>query len=206
MIRHDVDDDADADGVRLRDQRVRVRERAEGRLNVPVIGDVIAGVGHGRRIPRVEPDRVNAETGQIGQVRAHSGQIADPVPVRIGEAAHVQLINSGSAPPLITGRRPARAKSADTVRAEVYHVYLLPIVFRQGFARRVARNAGCIGCVWELTAARDQPLMPPAVRPAMMLRWKIRKNTMLGMAAIADAAMIRSCGVAPWAACQIPTL
>jgi len=29
----------------------------------------------------------------------------------------------------------------------------------------------------------------------MMLRWKIRKNTIVGMAAIADAAMIRFCGV-----------
>jgi len=31
----------------------------------------------------------------------------------------------------------------------------------------------------------------------MMLRWKIRKNTIVGMAAIADAAMSRFCGV-PW--------
>ena len=38
----------------------------------------------------------------------------------------------------------------------------------------------------------------------MMLRWKIRKNTIVGTAAIADAAMIRFCGV-PYAACQMPT-
>src|ERR1700685_2847967 len=53
-------------------------------------------------------------------------------------------------------------------------------------------------------APGDQPRMPPAVRPAMMLRWKIRKNTIVGIAAIADAAMIRSCGVS-WEACQVPT-
>jgi hypothetical protein len=46
--------------------------------------------------------------------------------------------------------------------------------------------------------------MPPAVRPAMMLRWKIRKNTIVGMAAIADAAMMRFSGV-PYVACQMPT-
>jgi hypothetical protein len=33
--------------------------------------------------------------------------------------------------------------------------------------------------------------MPPAVRPAMMFRWKIRKKTIVGIAAMADAAMIR---------------
>src|ERR1700744_1780229 len=61
---------------------------------------------------------------------------------------------------------------------------------------------GC-ACGDEL-APGDQPRMPPAVRPAMMLRWKIRKNTIVGIAAIADAAMIRSCGVS-WEACQMPT-
>ena len=40
----------------------------------------------------------------------------------------------------------------------------------------------------------------------MMLRWKIRKKTIVGIAAIADAAMIRFCVVAPLDACQIPTL
>src|ERR1700689_5020306 len=61
---------------------------------------------------------------------------------------------------------------------------------------------GC-ACDGEL-APGDQPRMPPAVRPAMMLRWKTRKNTIVGIAAIADAAMIRFCGVS-WEACQMPT-
>ena len=56
-----------------------------------------------------------------------------------------------------------------------------------------------------LAVARRKPLMPPAVSPAMMLRWKMRKNTIVGTAAIADAAMSRFCGV-PIAACQMPTL
>ncbi len=51
-----------------------------------------------------------------------------------------------------------------------------------------ARRAGSLAA---------QPRMPPAVSPDMMLRWKIRKNTIVGIAAIADAAMIRFCGVGP---------
>ena len=40
--------------------------------------------------------------------------------------------------------------------------------------------------------------MPPAVRPAMMLRWKMRKNTIVGTAAIAEAAMSRFGGLPPY--------
>src|ERR1700753_2053407 len=51
-----------------------------------------------------------------------------------------------------------------------------------------------------------QPLMPPAVRPDMMLRWKMRKKMIVGTAAIAEAAMIRFSGVPPpYEACQMPT-
>ena len=37
------------------------------RLDVAVVGDVVAGVGHRRRVPRVDPHRVDAEVGQVGQ-------------------------------------------------------------------------------------------------------------------------------------------
>src|SRR6201996_4560835 len=40
-----------------------------------------------------------------------------------------------------------------------------------------------------------QPLTPPAVSPAMMLRWKNRKNTMVGTQATASAAMNTSSGM-----------
>src|ERR1022692_3671918 len=49
------------------------------------------------------------------------------------------------------------------------------------------------------------PFRAPAVRPDMMLRWKIRKKTIVGSAAMADAAMIMFCGVVD-TACQMPTL
>src|ERR1700722_4839694 len=58
----------------------------------------------------------------------------------------------------------------------------------------------------ERTKRAGQPLMPPEVRPAMMLRWKMRKNKIVGTAAIAEAAMSRfSGGPPPYEACQMPT-
>ena len=47
-------------------------------------------------------------------------------------------------------------------------------------------------------------MRPPAVRPDRMLRWKIRKKTMVGIAAMAEAAMMRFSGVV--VAPVIPTL
>src|SRR5712671_7698750 len=49
-----------------------------------------------------------------------------------------------------------------------------------------------------------QPLRLPAVRPDRILRWKTRKNTSVGTAAIAEAASTRFCGVV-LAASKIPT-
>ena len=51
-----------------RDQPVEVRERAEQRVDVAVVGDVVAEVGHRRRIDRREPDarRRRASAGSRG--------------------------------------------------------------------------------------------------------------------------------------------
>src|ERR1700761_4641888 len=68
--------------------------------------------------------------------------------------------------------------------------------------RRSERVCGEAAARWH---AGSQPRMPPEVRPAMMLRWKIRKKTIVGIAAIADEAMIRFCVGAPLDDCQIPT-
>src|SRR6202044_1836494 len=68
----------------------------------------------------------------------------------------------------------------------------------RGPATRYRLALGCRG-------SRGQPLTLPAVRPARMLRWKIRKKIRVGTAAMAEAAMTRFTGVV-WAAWVIPTL
>jgi hypothetical protein len=45
VVRDHVDDDLDVPVVGRRDQRVGVGQRAEDRVDVPVVRDVVAGVG-----------------------------------------------------------------------------------------------------------------------------------------------------------------
>src|SRR6266699_3425687 len=98
VVRHDVDDRPDAERVALGDQRVGVGQGAERGVDGTVVGDVVAGVGPRGRIPRAEPDRVDAEAREIGQPGADPGQVADAVAVAVGEALHVQLVDRGGAP------------------------------------------------------------------------------------------------------------
>ena len=52
VVGDDVDDRPDAQGERLGDQRLGLRERAERRIDGPVVGDVVAAVGERRDVPR----------------------------------------------------------------------------------------------------------------------------------------------------------
>ena len=79
---------------------------AEQRVDLAVVGHVVAGVGHRRGVPRVEPDRVDAQVGQVAEVRADAGQVADAVAVAVGETARVDLVDGGGPPP--SGRRLRR--------------------------------------------------------------------------------------------------
>ena len=81
------------------DQRLGLAQRAERRVDVAVVGDVVAAVRLRRRVPRVDPDRVDAQRGDVRQPPADPGEVAEPVAVRVGEAADVELIGDGLAPP-----------------------------------------------------------------------------------------------------------
>ena len=99
MVRNDVDDRADPEGAGLGDQLLRFPEGPESGINRAVVNDVVAGVGQWRRIPRVEPKRVNAKRGQIRQVRPDSRQIPRAVAVGVGKAPNVDLVHDRIAPP-----------------------------------------------------------------------------------------------------------
>jgi len=88
VIRHEVDEHADSAAVRLLEEAVEIPERAEGRIDVAVIGYVVAEVLHRRPIERRDPDRVDAERGrravvQVVETAGDAGEIADAVTVRI---------------------------------------------------------------------------------------------------------------------------
>ena len=100
VVRHEVDDHADAAGVGLGEQLVEVGERAEQRVDVAVVGDVVAGVLLGRAVERAQPHRVDPELGEVVELRRDAGQVADAVAVAVREGAGVDLVDHGVAPPL----------------------------------------------------------------------------------------------------------
>ena len=107
VVRDDVDDRADAERTRFRDQLLGLRERPEVRLDRPVVRDVVPRVGLGRGVPRVEPQGVDAELAEVRELRPDAGEIADAVSARVAEAADVDLVDDSATPPARIGVRRA---------------------------------------------------------------------------------------------------
>ena len=89
-----------------------------------VVGDVVAPVDVGRRVHRVEPDRVDAEPLEVLEAAGYPGEVADPVVVRVRERARVDLVQHGVSPPTVghgaTTLAPCRRRPAarDTARVD----------------------------------------------------------------------------------------
>jgi hypothetical protein len=99
MVRHPVDQDAQPAVVRGGEQLVEVRERAEQRIDVAVVGDVVAVVPHRRAIERRQPDRVDAEPHQMVEMPPDAREVADAVAAEIAEAARIDLVDDRRLPP-----------------------------------------------------------------------------------------------------------
>ena len=104
VVGHPVDDDLDATPVGPGKQVVEVGQGSENRVDVGVVRDVVAEVGHRRPVERRQPDRGHPEriirpVVQVIEVLHDAAQIADAVPVRVGEAARVDLVDHAALPP-----------------------------------------------------------------------------------------------------------
>jgi hypothetical protein len=93
VVRDEVEQQLQPALVRGGDQRVGVRERAEHRLDVGVVGDVVAEVLHRRAVDRRQPGGVDAEPGQVVEPRGDPAQVADPVAVGVGERARIDVVD-----------------------------------------------------------------------------------------------------------------
>ena len=112
VVRDDVHEDPDAAVMGLRDQFVDVGQRAEPRVDGAVVGDVVAAVVERRGVEGRDPDRVDAQVGQVVQARDQPGDVAHPVAIAVGEGAWVDLVDDGVTPPVVGGGRHGRTSFA----------------------------------------------------------------------------------------------
>src|SRR5262245_33542869 len=100
-----IENDHDSARMRRRAEAVEFIQRAEQRIDVTVIADIVSEVGHRRRIDRRHPDRVDTEPAQIVQTLAYSLEVADPVAICVLKRARVDLVNDPMLPPNGIGHR-----------------------------------------------------------------------------------------------------
>ena len=81
--------------VRLGDEPLEVVQRAVARMDVLVVGDVVAVVAQRRRVERQQPERVDAELLQVVELLGQAGEVADAVVVAVEEGADVRLVDDG---------------------------------------------------------------------------------------------------------------
>src|SRR3954454_24186767 len=103
MVRHPVQKDADAAGMGLGDHAIRVTEGAEHRVDVAIVGDVVAEVLHGGAKERRDPEGVDAKPAKMLEPRRDSSKVADAVAGRIQERPRIDLVDHGISPPLRAG-------------------------------------------------------------------------------------------------------
>src|SRR3546814_5984225 len=82
-------------------QRVEIGKRPEHRVDVAVIGDVIAEIGHGRGIDGRKPDRIHAEIDQMIEPPRDAAQIADAVAIGILKRPGIYLVDATAFPPTL---------------------------------------------------------------------------------------------------------
>ena len=93
MVDDQLGDDADAAPMRLLDEALDVVERAVLGMDAGVLGDVVAVVEPRRGIEGQQPERVDAELGDVVELGDQAGKVADAVVVGIEERLDVQLVD-----------------------------------------------------------------------------------------------------------------
>ena len=100
MVGDEIQNDAKASRVGLRDQSVEIRKIAEDRRNVAIIRNVISEIRHRRRVNRRNPNRIDAETHNMVEALNDSRKIPDSISVGILKRPRINLIDDATLPPL----------------------------------------------------------------------------------------------------------
>ena len=106
VIGNEVDDDVNPSPMCLVDQHSKIIIGAVVRIDVVVVGDIVAVIAH-RLCDRHQPDAIGAETRRarwisivdVVETRDESAQISDAITIRVSERAYEYLVAHAIAPP-----------------------------------------------------------------------------------------------------------
>ena len=93
VVQHQLGDDPQAPAMGLAQEGLEVAQRAVGRVDVVVGGDVVAVVAQRRRVEGQQPHGGDAELLEVVEPGGEAGEVAHPVAVAVAEGAHVQLVD-----------------------------------------------------------------------------------------------------------------
>ena len=95
-----------------RRKRRKSRERAVGRVDLAVVGDVVPVVAQRGRVEGQEPERGDAEALEVVELLDQAPEVADAVAVAVVEGPHVELVDDGV---LVPGRRAGDRSRSSSV-------------------------------------------------------------------------------------------
>ena len=95
MIDHQFGNDAQIARMRGVQERAEIIERAEIRIDVAIIGDVVAVIALGRRIERQQPDGGDPQLLKIVQLSHQTAEVTHPIAVAVAKSLDVQLVDDG---------------------------------------------------------------------------------------------------------------
>ena len=101
VVDDQVHDEAHAPLTDALQQTVEIRQGAEHRVDVVVVGDVVAVVRLRGGVDRREPQDVDAEGLQVVELGTNALEVAEAVAVGVFEGARVDLVDDGALPPLV---------------------------------------------------------------------------------------------------------
>ena len=99
VVGHEVEQNLEPPPMGLHQQIVEIGQRAEARIDVAIVGDVIAEINHRRRVDGRDPDRVDAKADKIVEPPLDPLEVADAVAVGVLKGARVDLVDHARLPP-----------------------------------------------------------------------------------------------------------
>jgi hypothetical protein len=99
VVRDQVDEELQTTLVARCQQAIEAVEVPEQGVDVAVVGDVVAEVGHGGGVEGGEPHGVDAQPDEVVEVTLDPRQVAGGVPVAARERTGVDLVEDRALPP-----------------------------------------------------------------------------------------------------------